>query len=616
MPPEDNEEQASSAMRWHNNNESTNSADPDPQGTVTTDESQGQQEPATPTLPEDDVVVPHRPAAQLFGQREQSAEEIMEASLSFRHQSLSSPSRWLGSNSELYPNPTSVIETGVLDEIAALPNVNPTVRVNVNSHGQIPAHTGMAEVEQIVVDVDGEAVRPYEATTAAIEEPGPVVTFASLNNNHAFATEEASVTLDDEAELIAYKRAAAGYSRGVGPSSWSALGNNNVDAFSALSDQEAVVVDITEHDVHPSDLSHNDARAELIGQDYSRSLEMPSTPGIAFDESYVSSYQATPNDMGVLDGRAMINEDESSAWNSPYSGDTYVFDNSSANSLERKRPADHNDHNHDPWARNLEQDAGFVLAEEEAEVVGITENVHPSEISGESVAEFIGSNFNVAMAVRPETMDDSSDGRAVSTEHATVVEVTDENNFDHDMIEDEGIESGVAESDYSSAVALPMLPGTPFDREQQHISEAQVLPSYNAPSDDYPSKPPATPRDAVANMEQSGRASVTFSEWPLVPSQTVQDNFVIVSSGDFDDVSCGVARAHKREENVEGTPLPQPSSFNSQRDASAASTAEGSSLSRARSDGSRTSLQTVSCAVVDYVTLAIFSCVVFFLALK
>ncbi len=171
------------------------------------------------------------------------------------------------------------------------------------------------------------------------------------------------------------------------------------------------------------------------------------------------------------------------------------------------------------------------------------------------------------------------------------------------MEDNRAISSAIIDMD-ESPVALAMLPGVPFDHEERTISEAQVLPNYSAPSHEYPLKPPAVLSDATMmeaadqSVGRNRQTLITFSEPPEIPIPPRQDGFVIVSSGDFDDVSCGASsRPRGTDPNVEGTPIPQSSAFNPQRDVSTTSTGDGSNFSRTRSEGSasqRSSLQQVS----------------------
>jgi len=134
---------------------------------------------------------------------------------------------------------------------------------------------------------------------------------------------------------------------------------------------EAEVVGITE-DVHPSELASSVNRAELIGTNMNCAIAV--TSDHQREESYDSNFDTPAEEVRVLD-------------ESP--------ENTAFEPGQKASPMRNND-----WTQRDGSGDSFAIAEGEAEVVGITEDVHPSELVGdETRAELMGSDSNYAVAV-------------------------------------------------------------------------------------------------------------------------------------------------------------------------------------------------------------------------
>ncbi|CAJ1960955.1 unnamed protein product [Cylindrotheca closterium] len=134
---------------------------------------------------------------------------------------------------------------------------------------------------------------------------------------------------------------------------------------------EAEVVGITE-DVHPSELACSVNRAELVGTDLNCAIAVASDH--QHEESYDNNFDTQVEEAQVLDDAP---------------GDT-TFE------PELKDvPMQDND-----WTSRDGSGDSFAIAEGAAEVVGITDNYHPSELVGDAAqAELMGTDSNYAVAV-------------------------------------------------------------------------------------------------------------------------------------------------------------------------------------------------------------------------
>jgi hypothetical protein len=266
-------------------------------------------------------------------QREQSAEEVLEASLNFDR-----------SNS--------------------------------------PAHVlrGTRSVESLYPSLDGLDLEEEEKEEITELASVPMYATASIQES----TEEATIlaTAEDE-ELLAMKRAAY------------AGEFSSIPAPAPLHDQEATVVSIAEENVHPSDLSVGAVQAEFIGQDYSSSSEPRSFEPDSYTAVEVESADDTTTEATVIDSAPILFEGEIPLWKVTEEATVLVGADVATPLLDRKPAA----------VEYTDQEAEeFAVADQEAEIVEIQEDAHPSELSDAAAeAELVGTddNFNVAALTSP-----------------------------------------------------------------------------------------------------------------------------------------------------------------------------------------------------------------------
>ena len=251
---------------------------------------------------------------------------------------------------------------------------------------------------------------------------------ASDNLIHsAFSSDAAYATIpceddDTDDDLVALKRAAyEGYDIGS-------------IAVAGMHDQEAQAT-VVDYNVHPSEIDFDAVQAEFIGQDFYSSISVPSiaTSSNHFAAAASSSEDALHivNDMTDDDGEttaeatviesAPIEKAASESWVSQIAEEAQVLDdntNVQVFDLDSKPPAMPNPQ---PWVSREESGGdSMAFADEEAEVVGITELIHPSEFNEDGArAELIGSDFNCAVAIHHEQSDEILENGIV--EEATVV---------------------------------------------------------------------------------------------------------------------------------------------------------------------------------------------------
>jgi len=279
------------------------------------------------------------------------------------------------------------------------------------------------EDDEVKIGVPGAAASPDRAY--AVASLGRVAEATVMETSQT--PEEALLRKleAEDAQLLALKR----------PAYW-----GDPTAAATFPDQQATVVAITEHDVHPSELS-NDAVAELIGEDYSNvssSGAVAAPAGVATASSTVSNpsaaYASATDAVlaaeepcyAVVDSEATI-IDQQSHWHASQAEEaTVINDDSTIPYADRKLPAvptakneerltssrDRSESNEgvamavaqdEAQAPGMMLDQGYcpsavegvAFAQEEAEVVGISEEYHPSEISGnEAQAELVGALAN------------------------------------------------------------------------------------------------------------------------------------------------------------------------------------------------------------------------------
>jgi hypothetical protein len=161
------------------------------------------------------------------------------------------------------------------------------------------------------------------------------------------------------------------------------------------STQQATIVEITDElDLHPLEMSHDAVRAEFVGQDYSRSGTNITSLGTESSTQTALAVHGLAVDMGasthvddmtteatVIDSAPLAKEESQEAWREAEEAHVLEERESSTPFLDDRKPAaveraaldDHTEE--------------FAVAEQEAEVLAIQEDIHPFEFIGEHEAQ-------------------------------------------------------------------------------------------------------------------------------------------------------------------------------------------------------------------------------------
>jgi hypothetical protein len=282
------------------------------------------------------IETPIIPARNSEHQREESAEEVLQASLNFDRSS-----------------PPAHVSVGGTRSGASL----------------YPSLDGLDQ------DVLNEEEKEEITELASV----PLYAAASIQESTTEATILA--TAQDE-ELLAMKRAAyAGeFSSDLAPSQ----------------DQEATVVAIADDDVHPSDISHGAVQAEFIGHnntlfDHSSSEPLSFDPDSSYTAVEAESADDTATEATVIDSAPISLEGDLPLWKVTEEARVLAADVATPPSDRKPAAIESTD---DDEAEE------FAVADQEAEIVEIQEEVHPLERSGAAAqAELIGTDDNVNVAV-------------------------------------------------------------------------------------------------------------------------------------------------------------------------------------------------------------------------
>lgn len=242
-----------------------------------------------------------------------SAEDILQASLNFER--TNPEKRFSSSLDQLYSSASSVrnslypsledvgshvqqeastrqesidsVRTTCADVVASAASMSAEAKSQGALSGVVPEPPGETETTYAIAaaasvpatsrdEEEDVKIGVARAELDRTDTDSPAYAVASLDNNNYYASAEATVlgtsetaeeallaklAAEDE-ELLALKRSAywGGYEGTPG-------GYGNPSQQQPAS-QQATVVSITEHDVHPSELSHGAVQAELIGEDY------------------------------------------------------------------------------------------------------------------------------------------------------------------------------------------------------------------------------------------------------------------------------------------------------------------------------------------------------------
>eukprot|EP00980_Cylindrotheca_fusiformis_P017142 scaffold5276_cov134-Cylindrotheca_fusiformis.AAC.9 len=246
----------------------------------------------------------------------------------------------------------------------------------------------------------------------------------------------------------------------------------------------AEVVDITE-EVHPSELVDNAARAELIDTDSSSAIPIPSNHHRE-ESSGGSSSQAPAEEVQVL-------------YDSP--------DDVAVEAPELKETPDADSQ----WRSRDSSGGSYVVPDGEAEIVGITENVHPSELVPDATqAELIGTDSGCAVAVRSNRLQSQSE-RHQSDSRVGDAGVVVEQDPDGAVRMGANPEDETFEPREAQATIISEQDFTDFDRRGSTIAEATVE------NENTQSMTPATPVTILPEQidEEAFNDSPQKSEVPL-----------------------------------------------------------------------------------------------------
>ena len=353
-----------------------------------------------------------------------------------------------------------------------------------------------------------------------LEEPGvfgessyPAAASAPFGSNLDWspaAIRHRETTAEDE-DLIALKRAAAygGYDVGT------------VSVSVDVPDQHAEAT-IVEYDIHPSDILRDDVHAELIGHDFSGAMELThqdASPPVASAAAAASppsdAYEVVEDteedhaaEATVIESGPIADNCKATAesWSSSLTEEAHVLQEEvtidAVVDLDSKPPA--SNYSQPPWRMN-----GFAVADEEAEVVGITDNIHPSELTEDAAqAELIGTDSNCAVAIASNshedimtgTMDEGFLERAISgSEHAEVV------GFTHS-----DVTGDAAQAEFIGVDSNQTIAAHPANSSDANINENYIGQAANGTaevvdiSEDYQFHPSEHPDDAGAQAELIG----------------------------------------------------------------------------------------------------------------
>mmetsp|Transcript_35922 Transcript_35922/g.86805 ORF Transcript_35922/g.86805 Transcript_35922/m.86805 type:complete len:1422 (-) Transcript_35922:2467-6732(-) len=267
---------------------------------------------------------------------------------------------------------------------------------------------------------------------------------------------------------------------------------------------EAEVVRITE-DVHPSELACSENRAELIGTDMNCAIAVASDH--QREESYDSNFDTPVEEAQVLDDAP---------------GDT-AFEPGL-----KDVPMQDND-----WTNRDGSGGSFAIAEGEAEVVGITEDLHPSELVGdEAQAELMGTDSNYAVAVASNMQQGGTVEQGLN--EATI--------DDGEVVVEGAVEDAVATETVGQTVEVPREALATFVDYQEFTQVdayaavmAELVGDDNRVSNEEPPTPVAVLSEPVENADYSDGSALNGRKTD-VPIAS-QNNAVIETSAVLQEVA-------------------------------------------------------------------------------
>lgn len=207
-----------------------------------------------------------------------------------------------------------------------------------------------------------------------------------------------------------------------------------INGVQADQEAEATVVD---YDIHPSAMTSDAVHAEFVGQDYNSTAGFSNSVEERFSATEASRVAATAHDVvnveesGVEEATEAtviesgpIEKATAQAWSAAPAEEAQVLEENVATTIAEVDSKPHDTGDPEAWVTNDSNDDRFAMANGEAEVVGITEEPHPSEFTEEAAqAELIGADFNTAIAVPSMNHQEHSAGNTNEglVEEATIV---------------------------------------------------------------------------------------------------------------------------------------------------------------------------------------------------
>lgn len=281
---------------------------------------------------------------------------------------------------------------------------------------------------------------------------------------------------------------------------------------------EAEVVGITE-DVHPSELASSVNRAELIGTNMNCAIAVASDH--QREESYDSNFDTPAEEACVLDESPENTAFEPGQKTSPMLNNDWTHRDGSADSI--------------------------AIAEGEAEVVGITEDFHPSELVGDlTQAELMGSDPNYAVAVASNMQEE--DNPEGGFNEATI---DDGNVVGGDAVAVEAVEQPGVTPREAHATLIDYQEFTQVDAYAAVMAE--LVGDDSRFSNQEPPTPVAVLSQPVDNVDYSGHSDLnpSKSEVPLAN----QNNTVVETSAVLQDTAPNSTTSQNASSHLVASPM-------------------------------------------------------------
>lgn len=221
------------------------------------------------------------------------------------------------------------------------------------------------------------------------------------------------------------------------PHSWTGIsdeGEERMEILHRTSEEQEAQATVVDYELHHSEFSADAVQAEFVGEECNATMDFPQSTEENFPATESSRVTSMAQDVVEIDGNeieeAMVIE---SGPMEKATAEIAVFfpveeaqvmqgnTDTTMDEVDTKPPAIE-----DSQAWSTRESGRFAMADGEAEVVGISEEVHPSEFVGSTAAqaELIGPDFNTAIAIPSNEHEEASqvEGNDQLIEEATIVE--------------------------------------------------------------------------------------------------------------------------------------------------------------------------------------------------